>query len=116
MLRGTQGEFRLIRWDLDGGSITAEFTGHQQMNRKDFEGSPPLILRFECRNGILKGSFSRDDTHYEHLSLDVPLKNLGDNLRAGLYVTQSSWLPTGTNSPARFFYIRQEVSELSNYR
>ncbi len=63
MLRGTQGEFRSqIRWDLDGGSVTAEFTGHQQMNRKDFEGSPPLILRFEMPERNSKGEFQQSTT------------------------------------------------------
>ena len=48
---GSKGRFRFIRWDLDGGSITAEFLGNRQMNRRDFEGAPPVVLRMTCRTG-----------------------------------------------------------------
>ncbi len=116
VFEGNKGEFRLIRWDLDGGSITSEFTGNRQTNRKDYPGSPPVILRMESRNGVLKGSFSRDDIHFEPLPLDVPAQALGENPRLGLYISQSSWTGVEPSLKARFYYFRREISHLDNYR
>ena len=75
---GPKGRFRFIRWDLDGGSITAEFLGNWQVNRRDFEGAPPVVLRMACRGGVLRCSFSRDERHFENVPLAVRLSDLTD--------------------------------------
>ena len=112
---GPKGRFRFIRWDLDGGSITAEHLVASQMNRKDFEGAPPLIMRMVCRSGILRCSFSRDDKHFEDVPLSVPVSSLTDKaLSIGLHVSTSSWKLGETRPPARFHYFRRELDELSS--
>jgi regulation of enolase protein 1 (concanavalin A-like superfamily) len=76
-VHGERSNFRLIRWDLDGGSITAEHLGHKQANLPDFGGEPPVLLRIQCRDGILRSSFSRDGLTFQELPLRVPLRELG---------------------------------------
>jgi hypothetical protein len=111
--RGSKGRFRFIRWDLDGGSITAEHLGNTQVNRRDFEGAPPLVLRMDCRNGVISYSFSRDDRTYHHL----PLAKLTDReLDIGLHVSKSSWLMGEPLAPARFCYFRRQIDRLENHR
>jgi hypothetical protein len=110
---GPKGRFRFIRWDLDGGSITSEFLGHRQVNRKDFDGAPPVILRMVCRGGILRCAFSRDDRRFDEVPLEVPLAALTDKeLSLGLHTSTSSWKLGDARPPARFAYIRQDVGRL----
>jgi hypothetical protein len=111
---GPKARFRFIRWDLDGGSITAELLGHRQVNRKDFEGGPPLILRLTCQRGMLRYSFSRDNRQFIDVPLEVPVSALADKeLSIGLHTSTSSWKLGDPRRPARFFYLRQELDELS---
>lgn len=112
VVTGSKGRFRLIRWDLDGGSITAEYLGKRQVNAKDAEGAPPVILRMTARGGVAQGSFSWDDRRFQPIPLEVPLRDLGDNCSVGFHVSRSSWKPGGQPVAARFYYIRQELSSL----
>lgn len=112
VVTGAKGRFRLIRWDLDGGSITAEYLGKRQVNAKDAEGAPPVILRMTARGGVVQGSFSWDDRRFRTIPLEVPLRDLGDNCSVGFHVSRSSWKPGGDPVNARFYYIRQELSVL----
>ena len=110
---GPKGRFRFIRWDLDGGSITAEFLGNRQVNRKDYEGAAPVVLRMTCRNGVLRCSFSRDGRRFEEVPLEVPVTNLtGKELSVGLHTSTSSWKLGDARPPARFAYFRQEIEWL----
>lgn len=109
---GSKAQFRLIRWDLDGGSITAEYLGQGQVNAKDAEGAPPVILKMTCRNGVLQSSFSWDDRRFQEIPLKVPLHDLGDNLSVGFHVSRSSWKPGGNPVTSRFYYLRQELTSL----
>jgi hypothetical protein len=112
--QGTKGRFRLIRWDLDGGSISAEHLGNRQLNRKDFQGAPALYLRIAQRAGRLTGSFSRDGRSYEAIPLEVPLAALTDReLTVGLHTSVSSWKPGEIRPPARFYFARWERPELA---
>ena len=111
---GPKGRYRLIRWDLDGGSITSEHLGNRQVNRKDYEGAPPIVLRITCRNGVLTSAFSRDDVHFEDVPPGVPVSALTDGtLSIGLHTSTSSWKLGDSRLPARFFYFRQEIGELA---
>lgn len=113
ILSGPKGRFRLIRWDLDGGSLTAEHLSHRQINQKDFEGAPPIILRLVCRRGVVHGAVSRDDRHFLDLPLEVPLRALGDgDLWIGFHTSTSTWKPGDPRPSARFFHLRQELDSL----
>jgi hypothetical protein len=110
---GPKGRFRFIRWDLDGGSITAEFLVNKQVNRKDFEGAPPVVLRMVCRGGSIRCSFSRNDRDFEELPLAVPLSALSDKeVSIGLHTSTSTWKLGDARPPARFAYLRQDIQTL----
>ena len=111
---GPQSRFRLIRWDLDGGSITAEHLGSQQFNVKDAEGAPPVTLRMVCRSGRIRCSFSRDNRQFQDVPLEVPVKDITSNneYEIGLHVSTSSWRPGDPRLPARFYYVRRELDRL----
>lgn len=112
---GPKGRFRFIRWDLDGGSITAEFLGNWQVNRRDFEGAPPVVLRMACRGGVLRCSFSRDERHFENVPLAVRLSDLTDKeLSLGLHASTSSWKLGDARPPARFSYVRRDLDTLQH--
>lgn len=115
-LQGSKGQLRLARWDLDGGSVSAEHFGHRQVNVPDFGGSPPLVLRMACRNGVVRCSFSRDGVRFRELPLAVAAAALGDRLRVGLHAGKSSWASAGALPPARFAYIRRHVEKLEWFR
>jgi hypothetical protein len=111
---GPKGRFRFIRWDLDGGSITAEHLINRQVNRKDFEGAPPIWLRLVCRQGVLRCSYSRDDVHFHDVPLNVPLGDLGGpDISVGLHVSTSSWKQGEQRQPARFYYVYRELDTLT---
>ena len=115
-VHGERSHFRLIRWDLDGGSITAEHLGHKQANLPDYGGEPPVLLRIQCRNGILLSSFSRDGLTFEELPLRVPLRELGQTIEYGLEASRSTWSAPQEYPPARFSFFHREISSLTPYR
>jgi hypothetical protein len=116
VVHGSGGIFRVIRWDLNGGAITAEHLGHGQASFRDFEGSPAVVLRIDCKRGILRASLSRDDIHYQVLALPVPLAALGSNPEFGIEVARSSWFPEKDPPEAHFQYFRRVVTSLQNFR
>jgi hypothetical protein len=116
IVHGSKGVFRLIRWDLNGGAITAEHVGHVQASLRDFEGSPPVILRIDCRNGILSSSLSRDENHFERLGLSIPLAALGDQIQYGIQVARSTWFAERDSPEAHFQYIRRLITRLADFR
>ena len=116
VVHGSGGIFRVIRWDLNGGAITAEHLGHGQASFRDFEGAPALVLRIDCQGSILHASLSRDDIHYQVLALPVPLAALGSNPEFGIEVARSSWFPEKDPPEARFQYFRRVVKSLQNFR
>jgi hypothetical protein len=110
---GTKGRHRLIRWDLDGGSITSEHLGNRQVNRKDYEGAPPLVLRMTCRKGIIRCGFSRDDIHFDEMPHEIPVAALTDKvLSIGLHASTSSWKLGESRLSARYFYFHQEIERV----
>jgi len=115
-VHGERSHFRLIRWDLDGGSITAEHLGHKQANLPDFGGEPPVLLRIQCRDGILRSSFSRDGLTFQELPLRVPLRELGQKIEYGLEASRSTWSAPQEYPPARFHFFHREINSLVPYR
>ncbi len=114
VVTGSKSRFRLIRWDLDGGSITAEHLGVRQVNAKDAEGAPPVILRMTARSGRVQGSFSWDYQRFYKIPIEVPMHELGDDCSIGFHVSRSSWKPGGDPVVARFYYFRQELTSLKS--
>ncbi len=114
-VNGSRSHFRVIRWDLDGGSITAEHLGHLQGNPRDYGGQPPVELRIECRKGMLISSFSRDGLKYPELPLQVPAAALGDRLEFGIEAARSTWGGSSEFPSARFSYFHLNVEQLQNH-
>lgn len=114
-VRGAKGRFRVVRWNINGSTVTAEWIHQEQANVADFPGSPPVILRVSCRNGILQGSFSRDDIEYTDLGLRVPLAALGSGAVIGYQLGMNKW-NTSTAPPPLVYWLRHEVISLSTFR
>ncbi len=115
-VRGSKGQFRVIRWDLNGGYLTAENLGFNQGGIRDFPGSPPVEARIDCRNGVLYASVSRNEIDYIPLPLTVRLADLGLHPEYGITVLKSTWGAPGKKVTARFFYVRQYVRSLRDFR
>jgi Protein of unknown function (DUF1349) len=115
-VRGSHGQFRVIRWDLNGGSLTAENLGFNQAGIRDFPGSPPVVARIDCRRGILYASVSRNELDYVPLPVTVRLSDIGANPEYGITTVKSTWGGPGEFQPARFFYVRQYVRDLHDFR
>jgi hypothetical protein len=113
---GSLGRFRLIRWDLNGGSVSAEFPTRNQVNQPDFPGSPPLVLRLDCRDGVITPSWSRDGVRFRTLDYRVPIQSLGAELRVGLHLSRSTWASKPVAPLVRFSYFRQHIIRLANFR
>lgn len=113
---GSLGQFRIIRWDLNGGSVSAEFFTKNQVNQPDFPGSPPLVLRLDCRDGVITSRWSRDNLHFQTLDYHVPARTLGEDLRVGLHLSRSTWVSQPVLPPVRFSYFREHATKLVNFR
>jgi hypothetical protein len=113
---GSKGAARLLRWGLNGGTISAEQYNGSQVNRRDFEGAPPVVLRIQCKEGVLFYGFGRSARDFEEIPMQVMRSSLGNNLRIGLQVSTSSWSQYTAPYPARFSYLREDVTALTAYR
>jgi hypothetical protein len=113
---GQKKRLRLIRWAAAGGLVSMQMTPGAIVSQPDFKGSPPLWLRIECRRGILSGSFSRDNKVYTRVPMEVPLSELGSDVRVGIHASSMSWTSSDVLPVARFSYIRQDVLSLRNFR
>ncbi len=115
-VQGMTGSLRLIRWSLNGGSVTMERSQHTQVSKPDYPGSPPIVLKLSCQSGMVTGSYSRDFQTFEQVPLAVPLKALGEGLQVGLVAGRSSWSTEETLPPARFLYFRRTIERLAHYQ
>ena len=113
---GDKGWARLIRWNLNGGSITMEQFGGNQASLPDFAGSPLIWLRLQRRNDVVTGSFSRDGHRFTTLPTSILTKDLGAHLRFGIMTARNSWSGSGDLAPARFYGAWQRVLTLSDIR
>lgn len=116
IVSGREAYLRLIRWDINNGSITVEQSGGDQVSLPDFPGNPPITMRMECRSGVVRSSFSRDGAHFIEVPNPVRLEYLGNEPRFGIHTGVSSWVGPEPPSPARFHYLQQEVLSLFPYR
>lgn len=115
VVRGSKSSARIVRYDIGGGSVTAEFQHRKQINRRDFPGAPPLILRLESRGGRIGASFTRDGVQIETLPLDVSVAELGEDVVFGLQAGRSSWSIQAPAAPARVAWILEEVERTVSY-
>ncbi len=111
-VKGSAGEFRVARWNANGGSILAEHVSRKQVNAPDYAGWPPITLRLRARQGVLKAGFSRDDRHFEELPAEVRLAELGTKLQVGLHAMRPTWSGKTSSEPARFHDVFWEVGNL----
>ena len=115
-LEGKQGRLRLIRSDLNGGSLTAEHVGRNQVSLPEFPGCPPVTLRLELKNKKIHASISRDDIVFKTLALTVNVSDLGTGLRFGIHAERRTWGNANTFPVARYFYVRRDVRHLTDFR
>ncbi len=111
-VKGSAGEFRVARWNANGGSILAEHVSRKQVNAPDYPGRPPITLKVRARQGVLKASFSRDEKHFEDLPIEVRLEDLGKKLQVGLHAMRPTWSGKPASEPARFHEVFWEVEGL----
>lgn len=111
-VKGSAGEFRVVRWNANGGSILAEHVSRNQVNAPDYAGRPPITLRLQARQGKLKASFSRDDKIFVELPVEVRLADLGNKPRVGLSAMRPSWSGKHPSEPARFHEVFWESPSL----
>ena len=112
-VKGSAGEFRVVRWNANGGSILAEHVSRNQVNATDYPGRPPITLRLQARQGSLRASFSRDEQEFADLPIQVRLQDLGSKLQVGLHAMRPSWSGIPASEPARFHDVFWEVPSLS---
>lgn len=115
-VRGEKGAVRLVRYFLNGPAIALIHDGRNLVGVPDLNGSPAVVLRLTARGGVLRGAFSADGEQFQDLPMQVRLSELGGNLRAGLRAGATSLAPTDRFPPARFYYLRRDITELENYR
>lgn len=111
-LRGEKSYLRLVRRDLNGGSIMLERNVDRDVSVPDYPGSPPIHLRLSAKNGVVRASYSRDGVHFETIPGGIPVEELGEVRAFGAEMTLSHWLQPGPRPPARFLAIEQHLDEL----
>ncbi len=117
ILTGRNGRIRLARWPLNGSSIVLQYPpGDQIRVQPDFAGYPPVVLRLDVKGGRVTGSFSRDDVDFKAVPGMAKLGDLGGDLRFGITAQSTSWNQADVAPTARFYYVRQPVVTLENFR
>ncbi len=114
-LVGSSGDLRLIRWDLNGGSITLEHLVNTQVSVPDFAGNPPLTLRLAATDGVVRGLLSRDGTNFTQIDEEVDLASFGSDLRFGIVTGTSSWSDAPRQVESRFYYVQRKVTALEPF-
>jgi hypothetical protein len=114
-LVGSGGDLRLIRWDLNGGSITLEHLVNAQVSVSDFPGNPPVTLRLTASAGIVRGYLSRDGVRFTQIDEEVQLSDLGSELRFGIVTGTSSWSDAPRHVEPRFYYVQRMATALEPF-
>lgn len=112
---GAREWYNLERTDAEGGSIRGD-TSTGGVNRPDFPGRPPVFLRIEAAGGKLSGFYSRDSAQYLTVPFQMAAASLGPDPRAGIRSSLDPWNKDTRPQPARFYFVRQEILTLKNYR
>jgi hypothetical protein len=110
-VRGSKLRFRVVRWNMNGSTISAELVHKEQTHVPDYPGNPPVILRISCRHGMLTGSFSRDGVEFTELGLQVPVDSLGANPVIGYQIGVNRWMPE-RSLPPLVYWIHQDIEQM----
>jgi hypothetical protein len=117
VLTGKKGRVRIARWPLNGSSIVLQYPpGDQVTVQPDSPGYPPVVLRLDVKAGQATGSFSRDDASFTLIPGTLNLSELGGDLQFGIAIQSTSWNQSDVLPTARFYYVRQQMVELSKFR
>jgi hypothetical protein len=108
VLSGDRSAVRIHRSDV----ISFVHTGAIQVDEPDFPGRPPLSLRLSARNGVLTGSYSRDEQTWKTFADSVPVSALGPNLHYGVRVARRQGAIGDAIGDARFYWLRREIDRL----
>ena len=109
---GSKGFLRLVRRDLNGGSIRLERRLDRDSSFADLPGEPPVMLRLSLQDGRLRGSFSRDGESFLTLPEEVELAELGEIQAAGVEASTADWATERRGSHVRFFWVHWEINQL----
>ncbi len=110
--KGSNGEVRLVRRDLNSGSIMMELDVDSDVRVPDFPGYPLIVLRLRAHRGVLTGEFSRDGVHFRPVPRSVPLSRLGESIRVGPAAGIAHWSPPGEHPPAHFYRVQQVIEQV----
>ena len=111
-IRGAKSTLKLVRRDLNGGSIMLERDVDRDVRVPDYPGSPPIHLRLSASNGKVRASYSRDGVHFETIPAEISLDELGAIRSYGANASLSHWLQEEPRPPARFYAVEQDVLRL----
>lgn len=115
VVRGPKSALRLVRRDLNGGSIMLERNVDMDVRVPDFPGTPPVYLRLAAQDGVIRGSFSRDGLHFELIPSEIPESEIGGSVISfGGELELSHWLQPGPRPPARFLALEQDMNQLQS--
>jgi hypothetical protein len=109
---GANGMLRLVRRDLNGGSIMMERDNDSDVSLPDFPGAPLIILRLRSSQGVITASFSRDGEQFQEIPRKVSAKELGGLTEIGVRASIAPWARESERPPARFYRIQQDVESL----
>ncbi|MCZ2156351.1 MAG: hypothetical protein LC114_21020 [Bryobacterales bacterium] len=113
-IRGAKSPVSVTRRDLDGRSIQLEQVDDRDVRIDDFQGSPPVLLRIEKRNGMIRGSVSRDLETFVALPGAVPISELGEIRSLGLVGSIAHWTDPESRPAARVYWVRLESLALGS--
>lgn len=111
-IQGERATLRLVRRDLNGGSIMLERDVDRDVRVADYPGAPPIHLRLSASDGIIRASYSRDGVHFETIPAEISLNELGAVRSYGANTSLSHWLQAEPRPAARFYAIEQDVLHL----
>jgi hypothetical protein len=116
IVKGSRRTLYLLRNALDGGSLIGTTNQERLFARPDFPGSPPIVLRVFCHQGIVRAEAGTDWDTLAALPLHFDIRELGSGVRIG---------PTGGRgqlqgdlplAPIGFRFAGMEVLSLAPYR
>jgi hypothetical protein len=115
-VQGSKAVVRLVRYFLNGPSISFINDGKTLVGKPDLNGSPAVILWMAARSGKLLAGYSADGVHVEQLPVILKVDDLGGNLRGGVRFSTTTTDGDESSSTARFYYYRENVEKLVPYR
>ncbi len=107
-VRGTKASASLTRRDLDGRSLQLEQNNDRDTRIPDFPGTPPVLLRMQKSEGVIRASVSRDMETFVSLPGEVTIADTGDIRSLGVSASIAHWTTQESRPPVRIYWIRIE--------